>query len=124
MSLFLTPLLVTALLGLAAAIARMVMNRLHVQLLQAELSGRTYEALSDSDRNLLNQNVNARFHSQTIGGKLAMFVLLYAYPVLFVSQNVFGRSSWRTGEVIVWGSLFYYTLLTAVGYTAQQLGSF
>lgn len=123
MSLFLTPLLITMLLGLSTAVARMAMNRLHVRLLRAELGGRSYESLSEPDRNQLNQSVNVRFHSQTMGGKLATFVLLYAYPVLFISQNIFGRSSWRTGEVIVWSSLFYYTLLTTVGYTAQLLST-
>lgn len=123
MSLFLTPLLITVLLGLGTAIARMAMNRLHLQLLRAELGGRSYDTLSEFDKDQLNQAVNMRFHAQTVGGKLATFVLLYAYPFLYVSQHVFGRSSWRTAEVIVWSSLFYYTLLIGVGYTAQRLSS-
>ena len=120
MSVFIVPLVVTAALALVALLSRMAMNRLHLRLLAVELGSRSYDGLSELERNQLNESVNYRF-SHSYGSHLATFVLLYAYPTLFISQNMFGRTTWKTREVILWSSLFYYSTLLTLGMAAQKL---
>jgi hypothetical protein len=122
MSVFIVPFIITLSLALTALLARMVMNRLHVQLLAIELGNRSYDHLSELERNQLNEAVNYRF-SHSYGNSLATFVLLYAYPTLFVSQNLFGRTTWKTREVIGWSSLFYYSVLVSFGMALQNLNA-
>lgn len=120
MSTLLVPLLITFALGVAAFLAHRIMNQMHRRLLDSELGGREYNHLSDHDRYFLNEIVNLKFQ-QSIGGKLASFVLLYAYPTLFIGQKILGRTQWSAIEVIGGSSLFYFLLLALVGLTTQVI---
>jgi hypothetical protein len=110
MSTLIIPLLITFALGVAAFLAHRTMNQMHRRLLDSELGGRDYNHLSDHDRYFLNETVNLKFH-QSIGGMLASFVLLYAYPTLFIGEKMLGRTQWSAVEVISGSSLFYFLVL-------------
>ncbi len=120
MSTLFVPLLITFALGVAAYLAHRTMNQMHRRLLDSELGGREYNHLSDHDRYFLNETVNLKFH-QSIGGKLASFVLLYAYPTLFIGEKMLGRTQWSAVEVIGGSSLFYFLVLALVGLTTQVI---
>lgn len=120
MSALVAPLLITLTLSLVAFFAHRAMNHLHRRMLESELDGREYNHLSDHDRHFLNETVNLKFH-QSIGGKLASFVLLYAYPTLFIGEKILGRTHWSTFEVIGGSSLFYFLVLALVGLTTQTI---
>ncbi len=118
MSALIVPLFVTFFLGLAAFMAHRTMNHLHRRLLDAELGGRDYNLLSDHERHHLNEAINYKFH-RSMGGMLASFVLLYAYPTLFIGQKILGRTQWSATEVFVGSSLIYFVTLVLVGLSTQ-----
>jgi len=120
MSLWTIPLLISVGLGVAAFFAHRTMHQMHRRLLDSELAGRDYALLSDYERHVLSKIVNHKFH-QSIGGKLASFVLLYAYPTLFVGGKLLGRTQWSTIEVIAGSSLIYFMVLSLVGLTTQVM---
>lgn len=123
MNTLLVPLLASTLLALAAYVAHRAMNQMHLRLLRLELAGRDYDALSEHDRHILIENVNAKF-SRTVGGKLASFVLMYAYPTLFIGERMFGRNQWSSIEVIGGSALFYFAAMLLVGLTTQRFTGF
>jgi hypothetical protein len=123
MNTLLVPLLASALLALAAYVAHRAMNQMHLRLLRLELAGRDYDALSEHDRHALIESVNAKF-SRTVGGKLASFVLMYAYPTLFIGERMFGRNQWSSIEVIGGSALFYFATMLLVGLTTQRFAGF
>ncbi|GEM88224.1 hypothetical protein [Meiothermus granaticius] len=119
----LVPFLVSTLLALAAYLAHQVMNQLHRRLLNLELAGRDYGSLSELERQALIEHVNLKF-SQTIGGTLASFVLMYAYPTLFIGERMFRRNQWSSIEVIGGSALFYFAAMLLVGLTTQRFAGF
>ncbi|MCX7600808.1 MAG: hypothetical protein N2Z75_02580 [Meiothermus sp.] len=120
MSTLVVPLLLTLALGVAAYLAHRSMTHTHRRLLEAELDGRDYDQLSDHDRYFLNLAVNAKLH-QSMAGMLASFVLLYAYPTLFIGQKVLGRTQWSAAEVFGGSSLFYFLTMALVGLLTQAI---
>lgn len=121
MSTVLAPLLITLALSAAAFWAHRSMNQLHRRLLEAELEDRDYDELSDQDRFLLNEVVSLKFQ-QFGGGKLASFVLLYAYPTLYFGEKVLGRNRWSAVEVFGGSSIFYFLTLVLAGFLMQTIG--
>lgn len=117
------PLLVSALLALAAFLAHKAMNHMHRQILSLELAGRSYDGLSEPDRHAIIETVNDKFN-QTPGGKLATFILVYAYPTLFIGEKMFGRNRWSSVEVIGGSALFYFLAMMLVGLTTQKFSGF
>lgn len=120
MSTLVVPLLLTFVLGLAAFLAHRAMNQMHRRLLDSELGGRDYQHLSDHDRYFLNETVNLKFQ-QSLGGMLASFVLLYAYPTLFIGERVLGRTHWSAVEVFGGSSIFYFLAMALVGLLTQAI---
>lgn len=118
MSTLTAPLLVTLTLSVAAFFAHRTMNQLHRRMLESELGGRDYSELSEHDRHFINEVVNHKFQ-QSVGGRLASFVLLYAYPTLYIGEKVFGRTHWSTVEVFGGSSLLYFLLLALVSLVSQ-----
>ncbi|MBF6592916.1 MAG: hypothetical protein IVW51_00535 [Thermaceae bacterium] len=123
MSTLLAPLLISVLLAVAAFLAHKAMNGMHLRLLYLELDGRSYDGLSEFERQTLNEAVNDKFQ-HTTGGKLASFVVMYAYPTLFIGERMFGRNNWSSVEVIGGSALFYFAALTLVGLTTQKITGF
>lgn len=82
--------------------------------------GRNFEQLSDHDRYFINEAVNLKFQ-QSGGGKMASFVLLYAYPTLYIGEKVLGRTHWSTVEVFGGSSLFYFVAMALVGWLTQTI---
>ncbi|MCX7782414.1 MAG: hypothetical protein N2318_02080 [Meiothermus sp.] len=122
MSALIVPLLLTIALGIAAFLAHRTMNQVHRRLLDSELGGRDYHHLSDHDRYFLNETVNVKFH-QSIAGKLASFVLLYAYPTLFIGEKMLGRTHWSALEVFGGSAIFYFAAMALVGLLTQAIVS-
>lgn len=96
------------------------MNQVHRRLLESELGGRDYHHLSDHDRYFINEAVNLKFQ-QSMGSKMASFVLLYAYPTLYIGEKVLGRTHWSAVEVFGGSSLFYFVAMTLVGWFTQAI---
>jgi hypothetical protein len=111
---FVYPLLIASVLSALAWVSYRWVNRLHVNLLHVELAGRSYETLSEIERHRLNQSVNAKFH-QSVGSKLSVFVLMYAYPTLYIGERVFGRKHWSLTEMIGGSLLVYFSARALVG---------
>jgi hypothetical protein len=107
MNALIVPLLLTVALGMAAFWAHRRMNQVHRRILEAELNGRDYDLLSEHDRYFLNQAVSLKFQQST-GHKLASFVLLYAYPTLFIGEKLLGRTHWSALEVFGGSTAFYF----------------
>ncbi|MBO1435701.1 hypothetical protein [Meiothermus sp. CFH 77666] len=120
MSTLIVPLFLTFVLGAAAYLAHRTMHRVHRRLLESELGGRDFEQLSDHDRYFINEAVNLKFQ-QSGGGKMASFVLLYAYPTLYIGEKVLGRTHWSTVEVFGGSSLFYFVAMALVGWLTQTI---
>lgn len=120
MSTLIVPLLLTFALGVAAFLAHRTMNQMHRRMLDSELGGRDYQHLSDHERYFINEAVNLKFQ-QSVGGKMASFVLLYAYPTLYIGEKVLGRTHWSAVEVFGGSSLFYFLVLALVGLTTQAI---
>lgn len=123
MSALLVPLLVSVFLALVVFVAHRLMNHIHGQLFQLELDGRSFDGLSEPDRHNLIETVNDKFN-QTPGGKLATFILVYAYPTLFIGEKMFGRDRWSSAEVIGGSALFYFLAMVLVGLTTQKFAGF
>lgn len=120
MSPLVAPFLVTLALSLAAFFAHRAMNHLHRRMLESELGGRDYDELNEHDRQFINEVVNHKFQ-QSMGGRLASFVLLYAYPTLYIGEKVFGRTRWSAVEVFGGSSLLYFSLLALTGLIPQVI---
>ncbi|MFN3392285.1 MAG: hypothetical protein ACK40N_11030 [Meiothermus ruber] len=120
MSSLVAPLLITMALSIAAFFAHRTMNHLHRRMLESELGGRDYSELSEHDRQFINEVVNHKFQ-QSMGGRLASFVLLYAYPTLYIGERVFGRTHWSAVEVFGGSALLYFLLLALTGLASRAV---
>ncbi len=118
MSTLIVPLILTFAMGFAAYLAHRTMNQVHRKLLEVELGGRNYDELSDHDRYFLNETVNIKFQ-HSMGGRLATFVVLYAYPTLYIGEKMLGRTHWSAVEVFGGSSIIYFLALALVGQLAQ-----
>lgn len=120
MSTLIAPLLITFALSGMAFFAHRAMKQMHRRLLESELGGRSYNELSVHQQHFINEVVNHKFQ-QSLGGRLATFVLLYAYPTIYIGERIFGRTHWSAIEVFGISSLFYFVALALVDMVSRAV---